>query len=243
MLVIPVLDVQRGVVVRGIGGRRHEYQPIDSQLCPSADPLSVARALQSRFGLSTFYLADLDAIAGAGPNLELFAQLMREGFHLWIDAGIRNSADLEAFQDHPPSRLMVGSETIESAIALSEIVRAMGPERTIFSLDLVGGVPRVRAPEWLNADPLAIVTDAVARGVVSMLLLDLKQVGEGKGLGTEGLLLKAKERHGEVQFIVGGGIRGAADLALADSLGASAVLVASALHDGGLTRKDLAAYR
>src|SRR6266542_6361151 len=89
MRVLPVLDLKAGVVVRGVGGRRHEYRPVVSRLTTSSDPLAVARAFRQHFGLSELYLADLDALAGVAPALPTYAILRADGFRLWVDAGVR----------------------------------------------------------------------------------------------------------------------------------------------------------
>ena len=41
MRILPVLDLKGGQVVRGLAGRRQEYQPIRSRLTPSCQPLAV----------------------------------------------------------------------------------------------------------------------------------------------------------------------------------------------------------
>ena len=64
MRIIPVLDMLNGIVVRGVGGRRSEYQPIVSRLTSSTDPVEVARVLVYAFQPAEMYVADLDAIAG-----------------------------------------------------------------------------------------------------------------------------------------------------------------------------------
>src|SRR5262249_61384230 len=69
MRLIPVLDVRDSMVVRGVGGRRSEYRPVVSRLTSSTAPLDVARALVDSFHPRELYLADLDAIGGAGPPL------------------------------------------------------------------------------------------------------------------------------------------------------------------------------
>src|SRR5262245_41095918 len=93
MPILPVLDLLRGQVVRGVAGRRAEYRPIVSRLVAGAAPLAVARALREQFGFAELYLADLDAIAGAPPALPLYRQLQTEGFRLWVDAGLQSEID------------------------------------------------------------------------------------------------------------------------------------------------------
>ena len=90
MLVIPVLDLLNGVVVRGVGGRRDEYRPVQSVLTSSVLPRDVAQAFQKRLGLTTLYVADLDALLHQQPNADVCQQLASDGFELWIDAGVRS---------------------------------------------------------------------------------------------------------------------------------------------------------
>src|ERR1700680_1775224 len=93
MPVLPVLDLKRGQVVRGIAGRREEYWPIVSQLTRSAVPRDVARALHEHFEFTTFYVADLDAIGGAAPAASIYEGLHADGFRLWVDAGVRTAGE------------------------------------------------------------------------------------------------------------------------------------------------------
>src|SRR5437867_1140894 len=88
-MILPVLDLMAGRVVRGIAGRRHEYQP----LAPTSDPRTIAESFRDRFGLGTLYLADLDAIAGQAPALCLYERLIEAGFALWVDAGLKETRD------------------------------------------------------------------------------------------------------------------------------------------------------
>ena len=64
MQLLPVIDVLRGIVVRGVGGRRDEYQPLTSRLCAEPSLTAVAAGFRA-VGLEQIYLADLDAIGGA----------------------------------------------------------------------------------------------------------------------------------------------------------------------------------
>ena len=89
MKILPVLDVMHGQVVRGVGGRRHEYRPLVCPLATTPEPLAVARGFREHFGLDEIYVADLDAIAGQPPAISLFRALQEGGFRLWVDAGIR----------------------------------------------------------------------------------------------------------------------------------------------------------
>jgi phosphoribosylformimino-5-aminoimidazole carboxamide ribotide isomerase len=238
MRVFPVLDLQAGLVVRGVAGRRHEYRPIVSQLCPSSQPLDVVTGLRDRFASADLYLADLDAIAGAPPAWATLMLLRRHGFRLWLDAGIRNVDQADALAEAGMEGIIVGLETVPGPAVLAEIVARHG-ERVAFSLDLRGGNPLGEVGPWRGPDPWSIAVEAVERGVRKILVLDLQRVGVHSGPGTEALCSRLAGQFPAVELWAGGGVRGLGDLQVLQAAGVSVALVASALHDGLLSRVDL----
>jgi phosphoribosylformimino-5-aminoimidazole carboxamide ribotide isomerase len=240
--VIPVLDLKAGRAVHAIAGQRAYYQPVQSILHASSDPLELAAALRELLGLRALYLADLDAIAGAAPDVALYHKLISNGFYLIVDAGLRDlrSAKRLLLLDPSSSAIAAGLETLESPGALAEIAHELGAGRTIFSLDLDEGRPRKPAQStWKFDDVLELASEAVECGVRHLLLLDLARVGTGRGSGTKGLIAQIRARHPEVRVSAGGGISGIAEVLDLKNTGASAVLVASALHDGRIGRPEL----
>src|SRR4051812_12150735 len=106
---IPVLDVMGGRVVRAVGGRREDYQPI---LCPfsgSRKPFDVANAVLQLAHARELYIADLDAITGTAtvsPAVRTIAEMWQ--VPMWLDAGVGRKlavADLPAL---PHVRPVVG---------------------------------------------------------------------------------------------------------------------------------------
>jgi len=247
MRVIPVIDLQHRLVVRGVAGRRDEYRPIQSSLCDNPEPLAVGRALVERFDFGELYLADLDAIAGAEPAWDVYSQLAECGLGLWIDAGLTGPSAARRLAEfttdgRPLAAVIAGLESLADADHLRAMVDVVGPERLVFSLDLKAATPLAAAPAWRGRDAESIAVGALDSGVRRLIVLDLARVGTGTGAGTETLCrrLRQLDRHWEIT--AGGGVRGPADLAgLADS-GCDAALVASALHDGRLTPSDVAEF-
>jgi phosphoribosylformimino-5-aminoimidazole carboxamide ribotide isomerase len=240
--VIPVLDLRAGTAVHAVAGQRAHYQPVRSILHATSDPLALAVALRERLGLNVLYLADLDAIAGLVPSVALYRDLISSGFHLIVDAGVRDlKCALKLSVLDPESRTIVaGLESLDGPDALREIVHVFGDQRTIFSLDLDDGCPRKRAHSaWKSGDPLELACEAIEHGVSHLLLLDLARVGTGRGSGTKGLIAQIHARHPGVKVSVGGGISGASEVIELRNAGAAAVLVASALHDGRIGRQEL----
>jgi phosphoribosylformimino-5-aminoimidazole carboxamide ribotide isomerase len=238
MRIIPVLDLLRGQIVHAIAGRRHEYRPIRSTLTPSTGPLAVAEAFRDHFGLTTLYLADLDAIAGSPPSLTTYIALNNRGFGLLIDAGLRTAADAQPLCDAGLAAVVAGLETLAGPEALALLVKTVGAEHLIFSLDLKDGQPLVAA-QWPVRDAAGLTGFAIEQGVRRLLVLDLARVGTGSGTGTEDFCQQIKQAWPEVEVLAGGGVRGREDLDRLRGRGVDGVLVASALHDGRLLREDL----
>jgi phosphoribosylformimino-5-aminoimidazole carboxamide ribotide isomerase len=260
MQIVPVLDVQGGIVVRAIGGRRSEYLPLVSKLTNSTDPIEVASAIRARYKLPEIYVADLGAIAGAEPTLSIYDALRKDGFRLWLDAGVRETKNAEAIADHCDATV-IGLETLRGPETVDEIaahflpsppasggegmgvrgdkaIPSPGPspkrrveKELVFSIDLRHGVPLGNTDEWQTSDPVAIVERVVAAGIRRIIVLDLTHVGVRSGIGTEDLLRALIHRYPNVEFFAGGGVRNRNDLHLLESLGVSGVLVATALHD------------
>ncbi len=237
--IIPVLDLLRGQVVRGVGGRREEYRPILSQLTASHKPLDVAHAFWEHFRLNRLYLADLDAIAGAPPAIATYRVLLAAGFRLWVDAGIRQPDGAKPLAEAGVSGIVAGLETLSGPQALQTLCQEYGAERVIFSLDLKGGQPLTVDGAWQGTDARSIADQAVACGVRRMIVLDLANVGAGGGLGTEVLCEQLARAYPQIEIVAGGGVRGVEDLRRLRECGVRGVLVASALHDGRITRTDL----
>jgi phosphoribosylformimino-5-aminoimidazole carboxamide ribotide isomerase len=244
--IIPVLDLKGGRAVHAVAGRRAYYQPVQSILHATSDPLELAGAQRDLLGLHALYLADLDAIAGDAPDLAIYQKLISGGFYLIVDAGLRDlrSAGRLLLLDRSSSAIVAGLETLESPGALGEIVQVLGSGRTIFSLDLDEGRPRKPAlSTWKSDDSLELASEAIECGVRHVLLLDLARVGTGRGSGTKGLIAQIRARHPEVRVSAGGGISGIAEVLDLKNAGASAVLVASALHDGRIGRQEILSVR
>jgi phosphoribosylformimino-5-aminoimidazole carboxamide ribotide isomerase len=244
MQVIPVLDIKNRLVVRGVAGEREKYQPIQSKLVESAKPQDVARALVSLLGVDIAYVADLDAIEKGKLNQRIYEQLSKAGLRLWLDAGVgdeeRAELVLERCADLAPD-IVVGLESLVSAAALRELVRIIGREACLFSLDLKHGQPLTKIDAWRSFTPRQIAEEALAAGVRRFIVLDLADVGVGAGTSTLDFCRTFYDDHadGGIELIAGGGVRNFADLECLADAGCSAALVASALHDGRLGKEDI----
>jgi HisA/HisF family protein len=238
MQVIPVLDIEGGAVVWGIRGRRHEYRPIVSRLIRSSLPCDVAKAFRDQLGLTELYLADLGAIIGSPPAFSVYSALRELGCTLWVDAGVRTTADAFSLAHAGIERIVLGLETIQGPQTLRECCQVLDPDRLVFSLDLKENRPLGDLSRWRSTDPRALADEAIAAGIRTVIVLDLARVGTGWGTGTEEFCARLAADHPRLELLAGGGVHNAQDLHRLEACGVRKVLVASALHDGRLRPDD-----
>jgi phosphoribosylformimino-5-aminoimidazole carboxamide ribotide isomerase len=242
-LLIPVIDILNGQAVHAVRGQRDHYRPIRSCMHPSSEPVALTRAVCNRLGLSTVYLADLDAIQGRPANLDVIERLAADGLHLWVDIGMREAASatqLAGF-DRESLTIIAGLETVSGPSAVRDLVTIGGPDRLAFSLDLFEGRARIaEGARWPNEDPRAIAAHAVAAGVRRLIILDLARVGSGEGLGSGDLVRQVREDHPSVQLVGGGGLSSIEEVTALRAQRVDAVLIGSAIHDGRIGQRELA---
>jgi len=237
--VIPVLDVLGRRAVRAVGGDRSRYQGLRSILHGDADPRKLAHAYREALGLTTLYLADLDAITKGEPDLALYRDVAAGG-DVWLDAGLRDADDLAPLLAIQRVQLVAGLESLRGPRALAAMLDRASPERLIVSLDLRDGRPITpSADAWPEEGPLDLGRRILGLGVRRLILLDLARVGRGAGTGTADLLAPLLRERPDVVIAVGGGIAGIDQVRACRDLGACAVLVGSALHDGRIGRQEL----
>ena len=224
---IPVIDLMGGVVVHARAGERDSYRPLVSRLSPASAPLDVVAGLMALHPFRRLYIADLDAIRKTGGHAAEIADLGRRfpGLELWVDAGFAGLEACRSFLAAGAGALVLGSESQADTAALT----ALGGEpRLILSLDFKADTPL--GPAAIHERPelwparVIVMTLAAVGGAAGPDLARLRAV---------------RAAAGDRAVFAAGGVRGAADLALLAEEGCAGVLIASALHDGRLGRKEL----
>ena len=229
MRVIPVLDIQGGVVVRAVAGDRANYQPIVSPLFQGSNPLAAAAGLMAAHAFDVIYIADLDAIEGRGDNSTMIGSLVSAypAVEIWIDSGARTLSALRASAFAPQIVPVVGSET---GITAAEFIGASGDfgDRLILSLDFrpqgfVGHLSLLEAPEsWPDR----------------VIAMTLGRVGTGSGPDIA-VISDIVAHHSQSAVYAAGGVRNLADLRDVERTGAKGALISSALHAQTITADDL----
>jgi phosphoribosylformimino-5-aminoimidazole carboxamide ribotide isomerase len=234
-----VIDLRRGQAVHARGGHRDRYEPVSraAGVAIDGDPLALVRAYVAT-GVCELYVADLDAIAGAPPQSANIARLAGAGVPIMLDAGV-SSLDGARQAGATAARVVVGLETLSSWDTLEDIANAIGPTRTVFSLDLRDGIPLGRVASGGAWPVPAIAARAVAAGAGSVIVIDLARVGTSAGPDVE-RLLATREAIPGIALLAAGGVRNAKDLDRLAECGCDGALVATALHDGRLSSTDVA---
>ena len=225
-----MIDLADAQVVRGLRGERAAYRPIVSTLAEGSDPLDITAALlppDPARRQRPLYVADLDAIQYGSAQLGPLRRLLhrRPDVCLWLDAGLRDVAAGVALRnalepDGDRVRLVYGSESLVAAQGLADDPHA------ILSLDCRLAQPLDPAGLWSRP----------ALWPRTLIVMTLDRVGSAAGPDLATLPRLRALAPGR-DWVGAGGIRDAGDLRSAATTGASAWLVASALHDGALQRE------
>ena len=233
MRIVPVIDLKGGTAVHAVRGERESYRPL------GGDPLSIARAFRSELGLDELYVADLDAISGAGGNDAVIRALAR-GARVMVDAGVSEPERVRALLDLGVHRVVVGTETLTGPDALDRLL-AVRPE-LVLSVDLCDGrllSPHPRLTGLPALDAVARLHRPVLREAI---VLDLARVGSGAGPDF-GLIAGIHAAFPGLELLAGGGVRGVDDMRALGDAGAAGALVATALHNGVIGPRELAELR
>ncbi len=249
--IIPVLDLKDGLVVRGIRGERAKYQPVKSNLTSSAEFLKVMEAINLDFGLTEFYMADLDALISGGEKNQL-SLINRKiitsifPFSLMLDAGVHDVKSVAKVLQAGVNKVVVGTETLPSLEVLREIIDTFGSQCLVASIDTKDSKvisPSSQISKW---SPPEAINQIYKVGIKDFILLQLTRVGTGEGLDKTLIqdCLSALSENGSPlgTLMVGGGISSYEDLRWLADNGVGGALVASALHDGRLDRKKFQAF-
>jgi phosphoribosylformimino-5-aminoimidazole carboxamide ribotide isomerase len=226
---IPVIDLMGGKVVRARMGDRAAYRPLESPLSPTSDAVDVVRGLLSVHPFRTLYVADLDAIQGAGDNLPALSRIRAEfpRLPMWIDNGAADAAALEALIGADLGIPVIGSESQRDSALIAQ---RRDLSEVVLSLDFRGDA--FQGPAEILAEPALWPKRAI--------VMTLARVGSGAGPDLE-RLTAIRSIAGGREIYAAGGVRDPADLKALKAAGAAGALLASALHEQRIVGADLQA--
>jgi len=224
-------------VVHAIKGQRHNYQPLESVLFKSTDPLETAKGFKS-LGFTELYVANLDAIIDCSTDFGFFKDIAEEtGLRLMVDAGVTSIHRAQKLFENNVSKLIIGTETLQRKKFVAQAVEIFGSKRVVVSLDLKGDKILVKLGFDGCLNPVCLLKDFKDMGVSQIIVLDLARVGSGEGVNLD--FLKKVIAEVGVEVYVGGGVRDINDLIELKELGVSGALIATALHSGKISISQL----
>ena len=234
--IIPVLDIMRGRVVRGVAGNRETYSPIRSALVDSCEPEIVARALLRATSAEAIYIADLDVLRGGMSDFDVRILPDWNGT-IYLDCGGLGKEPPDArFREIAAFEVGARPEFVRESFQQH---RAVKPP--VFSVDIRDGLLVGPWDKWglrTPKDALGLVDRVWEIGFRTAIVLDVARVGVSRGTGTEKICTDIRERYPAMEIITGGGIRNWDDVNRLGECGVDGVLVASAIHDGTLFARN-----
>ncbi len=225
MQIIPVLDIKNNQVVQAIKGERSNYQPIQSSLCSSSNPLEITKTLINKTKAKVLYLADLDAIENKKNTPDNFRliHLLSQQFpdqSFWVDAGFDSSDKLTLWKTIPNLKPVIGTESHSD---ISQLLKVLTSD-SILSLDFKDG--HLLGPKE--------ILDQAQHWPNEIILMSLDSVGSNSGPNFS-LMTRFQTLHSKKIFYAAGGVRDQKDLERLKDSATGGALIASALHNGKLT--------
>jgi phosphoribosylformimino-5-aminoimidazole carboxamide ribotide isomerase len=154
-----------------------------------------------------------------------------------VDAGISELSKAKELFDTGVSKIVIGTETLNSLDFVNQAIEIFGEERVLVSLDQKGGKIFTISESLSKLDILSAAKRLVNYGVKQIIILDLDRVGTEYGINQE--LLKKLLETVSIDILFGGGIRNLQELKNLEDLGIHGVLIATIFHNGKLTIDEL----
>lgn len=231
--IIPCLDVKNGRVVKGV-----QFE----QLRDSGDPVELA-ARYDALGADELVLLDITAgIENRDTTLEVVEAVAKRVFiPFTVGGGVRSAEDAAMLLLSGCDKVSINTAAIRQPDLISNMANRFGNQCVVVAVDIryQEGCWRVmvdagRTPtEWLMEDWLR---EAERRGAGEILLTSMDRDGGNQGYDLEALRRASKLG---IPLIASGGFGHPGHAVEAIRAGADAVLLASALHEGRVSIKEL----
>lgn len=228
--IVPCLDVDGGRVVKGVRF---------AGLRDAGDPRERAMAYEEQ-GADELVMLDVSATPdGRANGIETVARV-REVLRipLTVGGGVRSVEDASRLLTHGADKVAVNTAAARKPELLDALARRFGAQCTVLALDAARNngsweLVVLSGKERTGRDAVDWAREAVERGAGEIVLTSWDRDGTRAGYDLD--LIRAVTCAVNVPVVASGGAACAADLVEAAEAGASALLVASILHDGDTT--------
>ncbi|MFG0289465.1 MAG: HisA/HisF-related TIM barrel protein [Rhodopirellula sp. JB044] len=264
---IGVIDLKAGKAVHAIAGKRNKYKPVSLVEKPAnsapdsffrrdaahvraseGDPSALVRWYR-RFGITQFYVADLDSLTDGEVQRDAIERLIENASRgsdalqpdRWlIDVGLREDVIARhsewlaldwsvASANAAILQWIIASESAESVNVIDSASRYCDPDALVLGVDFRDGVFIGPGKASGPAEVDAWMNRGKETGIRRALLIDVSAVGTGRSDASVAMLRDVAARHRGWRWISGGGCRQAKDVDAYVRAGCERVLVASAL--------------
>lgn len=232
--ILPCLDVDGGRVVKGV-----KFQGLRD----AGDPVERAVAYEAQ-GADELVMLDVSATPqGRGNATDTVARVRAElRIPLTVGGGVRTDADAERLLKAGADKVAVNTAAVLDPSFLSRMAARYGSQCTVLSLDAAecdGGWELVikSGRERTGKDAVQWAREAAELGAGEIVLTSWDR--DGTRSGYDLALMRAISSAVRIPVVASGGAANAQHLVEAAQAGASALLVASILHDGDTTVGEL----
>lgn len=202
------------------------------------DPLKAARHWMEE-GADGLHLIDLNAALGAGSNRETLAAILRAvDIPVQVGGGVRDERAIERWLTLGAERVIVGTRGVRDRQWL-RAAAAEFPEQIVLALDARGD--EVVTSGWAQGSgrhALELAREVDEFGLAALLFTNVDIEGSLTGLDPKPI--EALCAGVQTPVLVSGGVKDAEDVRLAWELGASGVVLGTALYAGTVRLAELA---
>lgn len=225
--VVPAVDMQDGQVVQLVGGERGTGTTY-------GDPIEAAERWVDA-GARTIHIVDLDgAFDGERENADAVEAIVDAvDVDVQLGGGIRTADDAIGLLEAGVDRVILGTAAVETPEVVGEIDAAF-PGSVMVSLDAKGGEVVVSGwTEGTGLDPAEAAARYESEGAGAILFTDVDVEGQLEGIRRDPV--EAVVDSVDIPVVASGGVSTLEDVRTLEDVGASAVVVGTALYEGRFT--------
>lgn len=234
MMIFPAIDLIGGKCVRLTQGDYGQVQNYD------VDPVEMARQYAQE-GAGAIHVVDLDGAKEGRPvNAEIVATIAKAvKIPVQVGGGIRTASDAKHYLDHGVARVILGTAAIETPDVVRDLVKAVGEDRVVISIDHQFGNVATRG--WQTATKVPL-TDCIlllrTLKVRWVVLTDIARDGMLQSVSPSQCDAVRVFAEDGFKVVAAGGVTTRNDIEQLKEAGATATIVGKALYEGHLTVKE-----
>ena len=227
MIILPAIDLHDGQVVQLRQGK------LEEKTVYSDNALAIAKRWEEE-GANGLHIVDLNAaFTGETRNIEIIKRLVHSlNIPVEVGGGIRSVEIATTFIDAGVTRVVLGTQAVESPDLLEKLVKQFGGDRVAVSVDAKDGKVAVKGWTEITAvDALDFIKSMERLGVQTIIFTDIATDGtlQGPNIGALEKILVSTRCH----LISSGGVADIEDIKeLASLPNLYGTIIGKALYDG-----------